>query len=258
MTDLSDLKARLARRPADGSGILPADWRKAIKDAREAGPLPWPVFTHTSAFAIGAHLGRAFTQDDIRHEPLLFGACLDFARAIGGPLTTAFVNALPPEWQGPDVILDTRAHMLQTGYWPCIPGWHHDDVPRGADGQPDYDRPAYHAHHVMCAVNAEICPTLFLPSGTQVTVPRPPPGSITYGVWHPLVSKLAAQIGTVEAPDSTLLYFDAHTWHTGQAAKAQGWRWFARASKDTRRPFENDVRTQVNVYVPVHDLMAGW
>lgn len=218
-------------------------------------------YEHTSTFILGQKflgpLGTPFSQDDIRHEPLFFGANLDFAYRRGGPITESFIEALPEGWTGPDVILDTRAHMLQPGWWPCIPGWHHDDVPRGADGQPNYDTPEYRAQHVMGLVNGDLCPTIYLKPG-HVTVPVPPKGAVTYGFWHPMISELAHARGIMEAPDCTLLFFDTHTWHTGQASKGQGWRWFARATKNTTRPFHNDVRTQVNVYVPVDQLHAGW
>lgn len=35
---------------------------------------------------------------------------------------------------------DVKVHMLMPGQYPCIPGWHVDMVPRGADGKQDFSR----------------------------------------------------------------------------------------------------------------------
>ncbi len=217
------------------------------------------MYTHDSQFTFGIEMAFDATQREelARREPPLFGADLDFAWARGGALTRAFLAALPDEWiADPDTILDTRSHMLFPGWLPCIPGWHHDDVRRGPDGQPDYKNPG-NAEHVMATVNGAICPTLLLKPGL-VTIPETPPGQIVYGHLHPLIEELSKQRGTVEMPDATPCFFNWQTWHTGQAAREQGWRWFARASRKTDRKHRDEVRTQVNVYVPIGNLYGGW
>ncbi|MGD9725446.1 MAG: hypothetical protein AB7L09_00915 [Nitrospira sp.] len=40
----------------------------------------------------------------------------------------------PKDW-----IIDVKIHMLQPDTFPCIPDWHTDAVPRGADGKTQFD-----------------------------------------------------------------------------------------------------------------------
>lgn len=82
-----------------------------------------------------------FTDNEVKNEPMLFSCDRDASIALGGPITKAFLDSLYPEFLNhPDFILDTRVHMLMPGWFPCIPGYHHDDVPRNnTNGQPNYD-----------------------------------------------------------------------------------------------------------------------
>lgn len=57
-------------------------------------------------------------------------------------------------------------------------------------------------------------------------------------------------------PDKTYAYFDDRTWHQATPAKASGWRWFIRASRNTLREPTNELRRQVQVYL--ENPMMGW
>lgn len=37
-------------------------------------------------------------------------------------------------------VVDVKIHMLMPGQWPCIPNWHHDNVPRNEKGEKDYTK----------------------------------------------------------------------------------------------------------------------
>ncbi len=39
-----------------------------------------------------------------------------------------------------DYSWDIKVHMLMPGHYPCIPGWHVDNVPRGTDGRQQFDK----------------------------------------------------------------------------------------------------------------------
>ncbi len=78
-----------------------------------------------SGILLGKKLDIKYNKSDLKSEPMLFRATREFARFVGGPLTKAFLNAL--DWE--DCLIDSRVHMLMPGMYPCIPGWHHDDVP---------------------------------------------------------------------------------------------------------------------------------
>jgi hypothetical protein len=40
-----------------------------------------------------------WSQDQIKNEAMLFNSDARFAREAGGPITRAFLDALPEEWQ---------------------------------------------------------------------------------------------------------------------------------------------------------------
>lgn len=111
------------------------------------------------------------SDKNIKNEPMFFNSDFQFAYENGGEITKAFLNALPDNWKVRDLVFDSRVHMLMPGWYPAIPGWHHDDVPRApiptgqhfiTAGQPDYDNPRYRSEHIMGLVNADVCPTQFI------------------------------------------------------------------------------------------------
>lgn len=223
----------------------------------------------TSGWRLGAVL-PIFTQTQVKNEPMFFSASYDYAREHGGPLTQAFLDTIEPAYH--DGIIDTRVHMLMPGWYPCIPGWHHDDVPRTRkDGQPDYDNPLY-PQHVMGLIGADISRTEFA-LGTHNWKPI---GKVLYASAAEDVEEAIAPkrgyfdppyqfykvkwpeptLRRVTAPMHQLVYFDCRTWHRGMAATGNGWRWFGRVGINTGKPFANEIRRQVNVYMK--DVDAGW
>lgn len=110
------------------------------------------TFTFDSRIARGPFLPD-FAQEQVKNEPMLFSCDWRVAQDLGGPLTQAFLARLGESWENEGVIIDSRVHMLMPGWFPCIPGWHHDDVPRErSDGQPNYHNPSYRSEHVMALV----------------------------------------------------------------------------------------------------------
>lgn len=213
------------------------------------------TYTFRSRLNLGAEL-PSFSQTEIKNEPMLFACDIEHAAEFGGVITDAFMAALVADgWD--DAVIDTRSHMLMPGWFPAIPGWHHDDVPRGTDGQPIYDDTPYFSDHAMALVNGDICPTMFAVGDVKLPAPAPYRGP-TYGQWHPMVD-IAIQDGILRpesAPSNRIIYFDWQTFHQGVAANAGGWRWFGRASRNTAREPANEVRRQVQVYL-AHP-MEGW
>lgn len=206
------------------------------------------------------------SNEAVKKEPMFFNADYQFAYDNGGEVTKAFLTALPDDWKT-DVIFDSRVHMLMPGWYPAIPGYHHDDVPRPeipvgqhfiTAGQPDYDNPIYKAEHIMALVNAEICPTKFILG--ECKMPPIPEGELIYRKWHEEVKQLIAEnkVQVVDAPNKQLIYFDWQCFHTGDKAVTNGWRWFGRISRNTDRvkKVTNEIRTQVQVYLEFP--MEGW
>lgn len=208
-----------------------------------------------SYVGVGAEMPE-FSQDEIKNEPMFFNCTAPFALEHGGPITKAWLARVDPLVMIADPVIDTRSHMLMQGWYPCIPGWHHDDVPRStADGQPNYKDPEYFSYHCAALINAKIAPTEFIIG--DIEVPEPEHGRITYEQWDRYLDGPGSRQGTrISAPDRRLLYFDAATFHRGVEAKANGWRWFGRLSINTHRKPTNEIRRQVQVYLGV--VNAGW
>jgi len=197
---------------------------------------------------------------------MFFNADLNYAYQKGGKITKSFIDNLPDEWLN-NVVFDSRIHMLMPKWYPAIPGWHHDDVPRPTiptgqhfitAGQPDYDNPRYKSEHIMGLVNAEICPTQFIIGNCEM--PPIQEGELIYREWHKECEKLIKEgkVKVVEAKDRTLVYFDCDTFHTGIGAKTNGWRWFGRVSRNTDRvnKITNEIRVNAQVYLEFP--MEGW
>lgn len=196
-----------------------------------------------------------FSQEDIKNEPMLFSSSVDYAKEHGGPITRAFLKSFVPNYDSG--VFDSRVHMLMPGWYPAIPGFHHDDVPRSRqDGQPNYRNPEYAAYHAMGLLNGDICPTEFALGESELW--EVPLGRTVYKVWHPEIVKLRdeGKLKTYKAESGKIIWFDNHTWHQGVAATGSGFRWFGRLSFNTYRPIKNEIRRQANVYLEFP--MEGW
>lgn len=230
-----------------------------------------------SEVQLGEHL-HVQPIETVKNEPMLFNARGDWAYVNGGPITRDFLEAFlidNPELSLEDVVFDSRVHMLMPGWFPCIPGFHHDDVPRlRKDGQPWYaeneiarawssmyvidPRGLYRSKHAMGMVGDDICRTQFALGEAKFTPVSE--GNVLYRQWHPEVERHLS-FGHLEdwsAPMHQLVYFDDRTWHQGVEATGSGWRWFGRASWDTDRVknVTNEIRRQVQVYMA--NPMEGW
>ncbi len=215
-----------------------------------------------------------FDEDAVKNEPMFFSCKPKFAWENGGPITQAFLAAAfgitladyagfkLRDSQVGNYCFDSRVHMLMPGWFPCIPGWHHDDVPRSrSDGQPNYDNPEYEAKHILALVNGDICPTEFAVG--EASYPDVPlySGPI-YKYWHEEVESDIRDgvMKRVPVPSNRLIHFDYHSFHQGTRAVKRGWRWFGRlswnAGYESGRPHHNEIRRQVNVYMD--NPMEGW
>lgn len=194
------------------------------------------------------------TIEEIKEEPMLWSADIEFAAANGGPITQEFVSHLDTDknW-----IIDTRVHMLMEGWYPCIGGWHLDNMPRNTEnGQPNYKNPPFISMNTLGIIDAGTNSlTEFLT--TPVTLPDPEPNEKIYGRWSKEINKQLEE-GEIQSriiPSETLIEFDTFTFHRGRPATDSGWRMFIRALTDTPQKPHNEIRKQVNTYLPVE---AGW
>jgi len=209
-----------------------------------------------SQIQFGPQLKR-FSQELVKNEPMFFNSSFWFAYDFGGKLTKEFLSRLPKELHNNDTIIDSRVHMLMPGWYPCIPGYHHDDVPRERhDKQPEYYNPSYRSKHAMVLFNGDICPTQFAIGEDEFSDPNQ--HEIVYREWHKEVVEKIEQkrLKVINAPSEQIIFFDDRTWHQGTQANQNGWRLFIRASWNTRRLPTNEIRKQVQTYLPFP--MDGW
>jgi hypothetical protein len=201
-------------------------------------------------------------KGEVKNEDMFFGASVSFILSQdNAPITKRLIEpalgildaASDPE----HVIIDTRVHMLMPGWYPCIPGWHHDDVARTrSDGQPNYAEQPYLPRHVLFVLNADVAPTEFAIGEHEL--PDVPLGQKVYQTWHPIVEQQIqdGKLERVAVRDSEMVSFDWQTMHRGTAAVSSGWRYFFRASIRSPR-HRNEIRRQVQIYVP-GDVNKGW
>ncbi len=207
----------------------------------------------------------SFTQDEIKNEPMLFSAGWAFASEYGGPITREFLAMLMEDdvWYTKripfdSIVIDSRVHMLMPGWYPCIPGWHHDDVARTRkDGQPNYKDMPYKSEHAS-AIIGDVSVTEFLFGKFNLTIPKL--GATIYKDWNDTINKKLKRgidhISRVPIETNKIIYFDWATFHRGMPATHSGWRMFIRASWNTKRPILNEIRKQSQVYMSA--LEAGW
>lgn len=203
----------------------------------------------------GVHL-PPYLEDQVKNEPMLFSCDIAHAWTFGGPLTLNFLmRAKPPEGS----IIDSRGHMLMPGWYPCIPGWHLDDIPRTReDGQPDHAHPAWKSSNVM-AIVGDASVTEFIEGELDMEDVGLREGAV-YGQWNArinhMLSKANTQIAIRQVPPGQIVEFGFGAFHRGVPATKQGWRFFIRANFNTAREVKNEVRRQTQVYLPVPE--AGW
>lgn len=213
-----------------------------------------------SQWTEGERFGRNEWPDAItKNEPMFFQMPLDKAYANGGPITRSFLNyELIDRGTTEPAFFDSRVHMLMPGWWPCIPGWHHDDVERSrADGQPNYWTASYRPTFDLGLAGSAVCSTDFVAG--HFVLPEVEDGVI-YKAWHPMIEAQveADHNGTYACgvPYGRHILMDDRTLHQGTACLKGGWRWFGRITWGNPIKPAAELRRQTQVYLP--HPMEGW
>jgi hypothetical protein len=202
-----------------------------------------------------------FPTSVVKDEPMFWRASLNFAYKNGGPITQAFLDVyladgMKYDYQGDVVLFDSRCHMLMPGWYPAIPGYHHDSVQRSRpDGQPNYIDPTTRADHVVALVGEPVSLTEFALGTETFTIPD---NSVMYETWHPVVDQMVAddRLQSWLCPMHQLVYFDDRAWHQVSPATERGWRWFGRITHGSPQPVRNEIRRNAQVYLS--NPMGGW
>jgi len=217
-----------------------------------------------SCFGVIGNIYYIPTSSEVEQEPMLRSHTISSASECGGPLTRRvlttlldnpkFIEALNRNKKR-NVKIDTKSVMLMEGMYPCIGGWHCDDVPRNPEtGQPNVDEINNDADHFLVSLATEdICPTEFYsPLGNDISVSEE-------NVWASVnksVEDLCAVDEGVIMPFTRgeIVRFNRGSIHRGTAASKKGWRYFFRLSF-TDRDITPSIRSQVQVYT---DISKGW
>lgn len=206
---------------------------------------------------------RNFTQEDVKNETMFFSADLEFAWNAGDRITRDFIRSLPDNWRNrPNLILDTRVHMLMKGWLPAIGGYHCDDVTRlnRNDKQPDMTDANWKSEHITALIGGEISATEFIIGNMQLEVPEDGEG-VVYKRCHKQIEKMledkSDNIKQVFIPSNHLVEFNHNTFHKATKATEFGFRWWARLSSyGSPRVVHNEIRKNANVYIVSEQ--EGW
>lgn len=206
----------------------------------------------------------------IEAEPMFYNATPDWEEfmLMAHPLTNHFITACRLSGEFNPILgnwsLDTRSTMLQPGWIPAIPGWHHDDVDRDATGQPIYHDPEW--FHPKRRMITTVIEALGRPTGSRtefvdqvvdVTYPVRD-GKTVYADWDITLQAMELVNLKTRFLESGKLYsFGQQDFHRATPATSFGWRWFARLTINPGpRPAGPKIRRQVQIYTPYKE--QGW
>lgn len=146
--------------------------------------------------------------------------------------------------------IDTRTHMLMTGMYPCIPGWHCDDFYRPTNEQPDLENvleKANQTHYLVLLGDCSL--TEFL--SEDISLPKPlnlPKENPVYYYYDEIIEEGVSPSKIVVEPNK-IYSFGPLCFHRGMPATKNGWRTFIRITRSNHIKPENQTRYQSNVYV---------
>lgn len=226
------------------------------------------VLFNRNPFKLGKSIEQP-TLNEIKNTLSLWNADLEDALKYGGELTRAAIDALDLKFDRKYIIVDTKIHMLIPNFYPAIPGWHTDGVPRGEKLDPSFKgKPNIFAQENMSdtrfhlLVTGEGCLTQFIDGKIDLEVPNEPNYDL-YKIIDSVVKdhiehgQLNESVFTV--PTCTAIEFDWWNLHTGVRAKKHEWRFLIRVTETDHMQPQTDlrqiIRTQQQVYVPEN---FGW
>ena len=192
-----------------------------------------------------------YTDEDIAEEPMLFSASYSDAWILGGDITRSFLTEIP----GDDWVIDSKVHMLKTGWLPCIAGWHLDCIGRsGSHNQPDIQNRAKPHEHFLMAIGDCSLPE-FINSDVELVTPDTEDDTIVYNLYNRQLAGMDFPVYRLSSGD--IVRFTSSDIHRGTHATGDGWRFFIRACHTDHRTTSADpIRRQVQAYILTDK--AGW
>jgi len=214
-------------------------------------------FTFKPNYEIVRKIPGIYPVDQIKNEVMLFNCSFDFTRKNCGPITTNILRNVDWTKLGPidKITVNTRVTMTMNGYYPSIPGWHCDNVPRSEKySQPDLTLVDPAVQNVLCFVSSveNHSETEFLDQEIEIGVNK-------NDVWSSVDEYLnsydhALNLKTEFIEPGQIVQFDQQALHRSTHTINPGWRLFLRVSNADIKQ-ENEIRNQVQIYLP---LGKGW
>lgn len=202
--------------------------------------------------------------DAIQSAVSLRQASLENAILFGGEAIRELLVAAPIEQSRPHIFVDTRVSYLMKGWYPSIPGWHTDGVPRGetgnplSKGNPNLELQVFHSldsfdetpiyHSITVGLDS---PVEFLQNPERIFLDNHDNDSL----YEELSKKIEYareqfDIPTI-TPHGAWTTWDWWNIHRAQPAKSSGWRLLIRVTESRYPPRTKDfIRSQNQVYVP--------
>lgn len=202
----------------------------------------------------------------VESTPVLRRPSLENAVMYGGPLMRELLETVPLVGDKNYITVDTKVTLLMPGWYPAIPGWHTDGVPRGeellpdAKGKPRLDKqselPKNVPHYHVISVGLD-SPTEFVNQPFELDIENFD-NSDLYKELTQKVNPLVAD-GKLEVVSLSDAWVSWDWWNVHRAIPADktGWRLLIRVTEsDVLKPRTKDfIRPQSQVYVPVD---FGW
>jgi len=183
----------------------------------------------TSGYETVGRMPR-FAEDVIREERSLGWSTVEHAREHGGPVTRAFIAALPEDWQGEDVGIQVKMSWLKRGWLSGPLGFHCDwlDVDAAERGAEGNEWP-----QAICAVVGAIARTRFVVG--DLDLPPVHGQREQMRAWRPAIQDHLDRGLVAEhlVAESTLFRFGPMSLHARSPAERDGWRIILRS---LRRP----------------------
>ncbi|QIG58270.1 hypothetical protein SEA_SKOG_118 [Gordonia phage Skog] len=206
-----------------------------------------------------------FSQSWIEATPNLQRASLDKAVLFGGPLVREILETAPIVGDKPFIFVDTKVTLLMGGWYPAIPGWHTDGVPRGINkdpqaiagpslkaqlAEPNRNAPRYHTMIVGYP-----CLTEFLTEPIDLDLIHDEDEKL-YSEMTRRVNQMYPTLDTIRPEVGQWATWDWWNIHRATASNGRGWRLLMRITEGITPPLETGfLRAQSQVYVPEN---FGW
>jgi hypothetical protein len=151
-------------------------------------------------------------------------------------------------------LIDVKIHLLKiVGSYPCIPGWHCDEVYR-KNNELDWFMTNPDRHFYLCLFDygtgslTEFCDYEISDDYNKFKQHK----DINEYI------KNNKSINIIKTQPNVIYKFNVNDPHRGIESTGSGWRYFFRATVLSDLTPRNEIREQSQVYVPLERLEDGW